>query len=160
VTAPFALRPYTDEDNDFVVYSWLKSYAHSAYGISRGAHEDRSPEELAYWAEQKPVVEALLRGCSVVVACDVGAPHVIWGWACTSDDVVHYVLCKRKVHDVDGLSAQVYRALLGDRLERAVPMTHELVDFRRAGLRAGGVMLPRSWFLDSTWFARNMRRAA
>lgn len=153
---PFALRPYESADESFVVYSWLKSYAHSRYGKARGADVDASPEELRYWAEHQPIVLGLIASSDVVIACDREAPHVVWGWACTQGDTVHYVLCKRSVHQAK-LSADIYRALLGERLKRPCGYTHQLVDFARAELRHAGVLVPGDWFADTTWA---MRRAA
>jgi hypothetical protein len=67
--------------------------------------------------------------------------------------VIHYVLAKRKFHQA-GLSGEIYRALLGDRLSKPCAMTHELVDFKRAELRAAGLMLPKAWYFDTTYFGR------
>lgn len=150
---PYKLRPYTEDDEDFAVYSWLKSYAHSRYGIERGANVDASPEELAYWAEHRPIVMHLLATCHTVCAVDASDPSVMWGWACTSGDTVHYVVVKRKFHQA-GLSGDIYRDLLGTRLSKACAMTHELVDFKRAELRAAGIMLPKAWYFDTTYFGR------
>lgn len=167
---PYSLRPYTPDDEDFVVYSWLKSYAHSKYGQARGAQNDATPQEVAYWEDHRPLVMRLLATCEVTVACDAKAPGVVWGWACCEGDVVHYVLVKRAVHQAsaekdprtgvyrvtNGLSGDIYRALLGARLATACAMSHELADFKRAELRAQGVTLPASWYLDSTLLGRSM----
>jgi len=178
----FALRPYTAEDEDFVVSSWIFSYARSRYGVVHGAHIPQAipgytkrPTEAdwgGFWCEQQPIVVGLIAQADVQIACDPGAPEVIWGWACTSGDTLHYVLAKRSVHRASaegdsrgvyrattGLSGQIYRALLGDRLKRACGYTHELVDMRRRELRAQGVTVPESWYADTTWFARNRRAA-
>ncbi len=178
----FAVRPYTDDDRDFVVSSWLFSFARSSYGMSCGAHvasalpgHTRRPERPAwdrFWAEHEPIVRDLVLRSEVHIACDPEAPHVVWGWACTTDDTVHYVLAKRSVHQASaeetnipgvyrvttGLSGDIYKALLGDRLRRACGYTHELVDMRRRELKAQGVTLPRGWFADTTYFAREANR--
>lgn len=178
----FALRPYTAEDEDFVVSSWIYSYARSQYGVVNGAHIPQAvpgytkrPKEEdwgAFWVEQQPIVTGLVARADVQVACDAEAPGVIWGWACTTGDVVHYVLAKRSVHrasaDRDergvwrvttGISGDIYRALLGDRLRRTCGYTHELVDMRRAELRTQGIAMPRNWYPDTQWFERNRRAA-
>jgi hypothetical protein len=178
----FAVRPYTDEDRDFVVSSWLFSFARSAYGMAHGAHvtsavqgHSKRPEKAAwdaYWAEQEPIVRGLIARSEIAIACDPAAPEVIWGWACTSGDTVHYALAKRSVHAASakeakpgmwevttGLSGDIYRALLGDRLKRACGYTYELVDMRRRELRAQGVTQPREWYADGTWFERQRRAA-
>jgi hypothetical protein len=173
----FLLRPYTDEDEDFVVSSWIYSYARSRYGVVSGAHIPQAmpgytkrPEESdwgPFWLEQRGVVMGLIKQADVQIAYDEAKPDVIWGWACTSGDTVHYVLVKRSVHrasaEVDdrgiarvttGLSGDIYRALLGDRLKRACGYTHELVDMRRRELRVQGVTVPEAWYADTTYFAR------
>lgn len=165
----FVKRAYIPaEDLDALVYLWCKSYAHSPYGRARGAHLDHTPGELAYWADQEPVVKRLLSSACVEVACDPdrsrsspAGPAVIWGFAATSGDTVHYVCVKRNVARVPGLGAEIVRSLLGDRLDRACGYTHDLVEMRGSG--ACGVMLPRSWYSDSTQIARMLlgpRKAA
>jgi hypothetical protein len=181
----FALRKYTTDDEDFVVSSWIFSYARSAYGLACGAHVPQAlpgytkrPTEKdwgAFWCEQQPIVCDLLARADVQIACDPGEPSVIWGWACTSGDTVHFVLAKRSVHResaketrpgsgvfevTTGISGDIYRALLGDRLKRACGFTHELVDFRRKELRVQNMLMPRTWFADTTWFERQRRKAA
>lgn len=179
----FQLRPYTDDDRDFVVSSWLFSYARSAYGMARGAHVpsavpgySKRPDRAAwdgFWADEEPIVRELVARHDVAIACDPAAPEVIWGWACTSGDTVHYVLAKRSVHAASakearpgvwevttGLSGDMYRALLGERLTKACGFTHELVDFRRRELRVQGLTQPRGWYADTTWFERQRRGAA
>lgn len=164
MSADWIKRPYdAAEDERALVYLWLKSYAHSSYGVARGAHVDASPEEVAYWREQAPVVEALLRSADVEVICDPdravpseAGPAVIWGFACTSGDVVHMVVVKRSVARA-GLAQDIVRDLLGSRLERACGMTHELVELRKI------LGVPRQWYVDSTWLGRALigaRRAA
>lgn len=144
---PFTIRSASSQDLDFVIYSWLKSYARSRYGRARRAHVAASSEELAYWAEHRPVVQWLLRTGELRVACDATAPDIVWGWCCTGGPaVLHYVLVKRVVHRV-GLSGDIYRALLGDRLERPQLVTHELVDMQRQELIDDGVTVPASWVL-------------
>lgn len=152
------------EDLDALVYLWCKSYAHSPYGVARGAHLDHTPEELAYWDEQEPVVKRLLATADTAVICDPArsrrsdlGPAVIWAFACTSGDVVHYVSVKRKVARI--LGADLVRDLLGSRLERPCGFTHDLVEMRNGSC---GVRLPRQWFSDSTQIARKIcgRRAA
>lgn len=141
-----------EQDLDALVYLWCKSYAHSPYGIARGAHLTHTPQELAYWDEQEPVVKRLLATADVAVVCDPervhrssAGPAVIWAFAATSGDVVHYVCVKRKIAPI--LGADIVRDLLGSRLERACGFTHDLVEMRNG---ACGVRLPRNWFSDST----------
>jgi hypothetical protein len=59
-----------------------------------------------------------------------------------------------------GISGDIYRALLGDRLRKPCGYTFELVDLGAPALRAQGVRLPLDWFPDLTWHARRSRVAA
>jgi hypothetical protein len=174
----FSVRNFESTDEGFVTQSWLTSYARSAYGRAHGyAKKLGEPFDLQawaqYWRAHAPIVSDMIQQSTVTIACDPEQPEIIWGWACVSGDTVHYIMTKRAVHRASaerdargvwrvttGLSGEIYRALLGDRLTRACAYTHELVDMRRPELSHQGIQLPSAWYLDSTWFARNARRAA
>ncbi len=174
-----------EEDQDVVVSQWCTSYLRGREGVTRGAFiphakasETQSLEtvrtaSLAMWAEQEPLVRALLscpRGVTVEVVCDPERPHrtaagpaVVWAFAATSGDVVHYVSVKRKMAPL--LGADIVRDLLGSRLDRACSYTHELVELRTG---ACGARQPAAWTWANSLFlprllARNVvgeRRAA
>ncbi len=142
-----------------MLFLWAKSYARSAYGQARNAHTVHSQPEREYWAEQAPLIETLLVSADVEVVCDpdrsvttAAGPAVIWGFACTSGDTVHYVCVKRRVAQA-GLGGDIVRDLLGSRLQRACGYTHDLVEMRTG---ACGVRLPREWYSDSTYIARKI----
>lgn len=135
-----AYDPRTDENA--LVYLWLKSFAHSSYGVAAGAHRDASTAELAYWARHRLVVMPLLESCTVEILCDPEDPNVIWAFAATKGNVVHYVCVKRTFHK-EGVSADMVRDLLGDRLTRPCLCSHELPELRQAGLD-----WPTAWTLD------------
>lgn len=166
MTPPWVKRAAVPADEDALVYLWLKSWAHSAYGIARGAHKDATQDERDYWADEAPLVEALLRNATVEVVCDPeradysdGQRAVLWAFACTTGDVVHWVGVKRSAVKA-GIGADVVRDLLGDRLDKACGYTRELVELRTG---ACGVRLPRAWYLDATYVGRSFvgsRRAA
>lgn len=176
----FALRSYDSAtDTDFILTSWVNSYARSAYGVARGAHvaspirglssRPRDIDWAAFWTDHKPIVVKLLACSDVTVACDPEAPEVIWGYCCTDgSDTLHQVLVKRSIHRASaaadesgqwsvttGISGDIYRALLGGMLGRATGYTHDPVDMRRKELRTQGIDVPRSWYPDTTWFARS-----
>lgn len=173
MTPDWIKRPYLPaEDEDALVFLWCTSYMRSHEGVARGAYLERSgggdesrgsPTVRAavceLWAEQAPLVTMLLANSDVEVVCDpersrtsAAGPAVIWGFACTSGDVVHYVLVKRNAVKA-GLGPDIVRDLLGDRLERPCRFTHELVEMRSG---ACGVKLPRSWGWDSLFLARRL----
>lgn len=140
-------------DEDGLVYLWLKSFAHSRYGKSLGAEVDASPGEMAYWREHRTIVMRLLREAETRLIVDPEDPGVFWGFACCSGDVVHYVLAKRRFHR-EGMSASMFRELLGERLGKAASFTHELVEFKRAEVVKAGLSVPSKWVYDPYWLAR------
>lgn len=161
-------RAAVPEDEGALVYLWLKGYAHARENVTRGANRDHSEAERTYWREHAPIVEALLRSQTVEVLChpervhaSSAGPAQIFGFACTTGDVVHWVCIKRKyARDamLRDLCADMVRDLLGDRLERPCAYTHELVEMRRHPVRPApcGVALPASWYEDTWWVARQM----
>ncbi len=167
-------RRYLPEDEDGIVYLWTASYSRGIEGEERGAHVRQVPiresasstyvreKTRELWAEQAPLVEKLLSAPWAIteVICDpervytsAAGPAVIWGFACTSGDVVHYVCVKRDVVRA-GFGADIVRDLLGDRLERPCTFTHELVEMTKG---ACGVRLPASWCWEwNLWLPRRL----
>jgi hypothetical protein len=171
VSAEWTKRAYVPEDEDALVYLWCNSYLRSAEGIARGcytpfrrADEQRGDEKQranirGMWAEQAPLVEQLLRSTTVEVVCDPerayasdDGPSVVWGFASTSGDVVHYVSVKRNVVKA-GLGPDIVRALLGDRLDRKCFYTHELVEMVSGDC---GVRLPSTWTWHRMFLGRHL----
>jgi hypothetical protein len=153
VTAQWSTRLAGPQDEDGLVYLWLKSFAHSRFGKSRGAQIDASPAEQAYWREHREIVMRLLRTAETRLLIDPEDPGVFWAFACCSGDVVHYVLAKRRFHR-EGISAAMFRDLLGERLKKAASYTHELVEFKRAEVARAGLVVPSTWVFDPYWLAR------
>ena len=169
VSAEWIKRAYVPEDESALVYLWCKSYMRSLEGVERGCYNpyDRGDAQKSVvevreaqrqlWAEQAPLVEVLLRRADVEVLCDPervyaseAGPAVIWGFACTSGDTIHYVCVKRDAVKV-GLGPEMVQDLLGSRLQRPCWFTHDLVEMRTGSC---GVKLPRTWGWDSLWLAR------
>lgn len=156
MSGDWLLRPFEADDEDCVVSTWLKGFAHSREVSESGldkAHVDGSEDERRYWKIHQPIVTALVGSCDVVVACDPervhsvpGSPAVIWGWACTDGDTVHWVCVKRSAVKA-GLGEDIVRDLLGDRLTRVQRTTFDLVDLSRMKL------IPPSWKRDRGWLS-------
>ncbi len=174
--AEWVKRPFDPtEDQSVVVSQWCNSYLRSREGQARGAYftHGRADEQkhdadiressLAMWADQEPLVRALIvsPGVRFEVVCDPeratrteAGPPVVWAFAATSGDyVVHYVSVKRKIAPL--LGADIVRDLLGDRLERPCHFTHELVEMRNGSC---GLRMPTSWTWDSLYIARLFAR--
>lgn len=175
VGADWVKRKYEPaEDADALVFLWCRSYHRSREGIARGAYVPSSRfrgtltqseihrqrlAQRALWNEQAPLVEWILANADVEVVCDPtrvrasdAGPSVIWGFAATDGDVVHYVLVKRDIA-IAGYGPDIVRDLLGDRLGRACRYTHELVELRG---HASGVEQPRSWTFDPMYLPRRI----
>lgn len=150
MTAPYLLRPYGRAlDRDFVVSLWLMSYASSRHGRRWGANIPHAPERSAWWKAHEPIVLACISRGETTLLCLGDEPDVILAFACTEGtDVVHYALVKRRFHR-EGFSADMLRALLGDRLERPQRLSHEMVEMGRAGMQ-----VPANWRLDEYLLAR------
>lgn len=154
VSAEWVIRPSLPDDESCLVSTWLKGYAHADEVRDRfpGASQDGSQDHIRFWRVYQPIVEALLRGAAdVQVICDPAratyepdSPAVIWAWACTSPDAVHWVCVKRSAAKA-GLAADMVRDLLGDRVTRDQRTTFELVDMTRT------VKVPKIWKRDRGW---------
>lgn len=150
----WVIRSYEPDDEACCASMWLKGYAHSDDVREAGyadAAVDASPDEVAYWRTYQPIVTGLLRSADVRVACDPervhaepGRPAVIWAWAAMSDDQVHWVGVKRQATKA-GLGEDLVRDLLGDRLERPMRTTFDLVDLWKLRL------IPKNWQRDRRW---------
>lgn len=81
-------------------------------------------------------------------------PNVIYAFACTSGDTVHYVVVKRSAKRAS-FFGELLELLLGDRLRRACGYTSDLIEMRRPDptTRAPSV-IPRSWYRDDHWYLR------
>lgn len=160
-------RPYNPAwDEDAVMYLWLKSYCHSRAGLRAGAHVDATPAEIQFIAEHRPIVEWLLTNAKTEVLCDPErvepsdlGPPVVWAFACTSEpDVVHYALAKRSAMRV-GLSGDMLKELLGERLHSPCIYTFDQVELSARRCEMHGIQRPTAWRPDPTWLVVNIMRS-
>ena len=137
-------RAYRAGDRNFVMFSWLKSFAGSSYGKKLGASSARNlgcPDK--YWDRHELIVGRLIREADVTIICDPEDEDIIWSWACTEGQgIVHYALAKHGFRQ-DGLAADMLTDLLGGRLDRPQTYTHEQVALRNAQVR-----IPATWTYD------------
>lgn len=104
------LRRMTEGDRNFVLSSWLRSYAEQQTGMTRAV----------FFRLYEPVVVELVSRCEVVVA---GLPDVgdaILGWLAASDSTVHYVFVKPRWRKLG-----VARRLLSDTDSLPLTYSHE-----------------------------------
>ncbi len=163
------LRPYMPEsaDDEALYYMLGISYTRSRAGMRAGAYRagrkvpgppsvEDVARQKAFMAAHRPVWTWLLANANVTLAVDPEAPHIIWAWLISTDDVVHAVGCKRSLVEA-GLSQDIVRDLLGERLTRHQVCSLELPQMRsRGGTDAIGIDRPKSWSLDPTWLLTRM----
>lgn len=150
----WTIRDATPEDAPFLVYSWLRSFSET-YPARTAYPGDRSVQ-TPFWADHKPIVEALLASQVVRVVVDPGDQGIIWGWACTDAPrtTLHYAVVKRSAK-AQGLAGELLADLLGDMTTRAVGWTFHPREVFAAGMVPRGI-----WYPDTTWFVRNARGVA
>lgn len=163
---PWVVRAAVPEDEDCLAAMWRIGYSRSGEIAGRGqekslaipgASADGSEAHLRFWRLHQPIVTALLRQSSVLVACDPersqhepGRPAVIYAWACFDSRYVHWVGVKRRLAEA-GEAPGLIDALVGPLTLVECETTFELVDM----MRAGGV--PAHWHRDRSWLPA-MRR--
>lgn len=117
------LRPMREEDYNYVLSSWLRSYAQSP--------EFRSTPRCVYFALYEPIVKDLVARSTIAVATMPEAPGVVLGWLAVEGEVLHYVLTKPRwrrlgiaeylLADLTGLPATYTHAFPLGASQRLVP---------------------------------------
>jgi GNAT superfamily N-acetyltransferase len=117
---PVTLREMVDADRNYVLSSWIRSYA----GKSREARDytDRG----AFARDYSPVVQALVARSRVLIAALTEEPDIIVGWAAVEGETLHYVLVKPRWRQLG-----VARWLLADFAALPVAYTHTTSDSMR-----------------------------
>lgn len=123
----YVVRGYRLEDENFVVESWLSSYAKS--NDVRQFETDSSGPKLwdsydRLWTEHRPVVMSLILEAEMRVVADDNDPNIIYAWACVSPNVLHYAIVKRDVVD-RGFGREMLDMLLGEELKGPMRLSHE-----------------------------------
>lgn len=158
-TADWTLRPAVAEDEPCIASMWLRQLCNGQDAKAAGlkdAREKGSPSQITCWSQHQPIVTALIRGGTVVVACDPerlhhapGLPAVIWAWSVTDGDIVFGVGIKRSVARVLGAeaSAEIARDVLGDAVDMPMRTVMDLVDL--SALR----LIPKTWRRERGWLS-------
>lgn len=132
------LRAMREEDRNYVLSSWLRSYGE--------APEFRSVKRSVYFALYEPLVKDLLSRSTVAVATMPEAPDVVLGWMAVEGDTLHYVLTKPRwrrlgiasflLADLAALPAAYTHVFPSGAAERLIPATWCYEPMRRFRKRA------------------------
>lgn len=141
--------PSNKDDRDGICYMWIRSYAHSSYGMRRGANFKNTPEARSFWEEHVAFIEQLMNRSAITIACDPDFPRSIYGWIALEGDALHYLFITRDSVKA-GIGLEIARDLLDGRLERPTMYTMEQAELRR--LR--GIRIPHNWVPDFTFHVR------
>jgi GNAT superfamily N-acetyltransferase len=125
----WVLRCMRDEDRNYVLSSWLRSYAEGP--------EFRNVPRSVYFGLYEPLVKQLLARSTIAVATLPDAEDVVLGWMAVEDDALHYVLVKPRWRKLG-----IARWLLGQISATGAVYTHA------PPLREGGTLIPSAWVYD------------
>ncbi len=82
----WVLREMRDGDRNYVLSSWLRSYA--------DAPEFRGTQRPVYFAMYEPLVKSIIARSTVAVATLPESTDVVLGWMAIEGDALHYLLVK------------------------------------------------------------------
>lgn len=122
------LRAMQPEDRNYVLSSWLRSYAELP--------EFRGLRRSVFFALYEPLVKAMVARSTVAVATLPDAQDVVLGWMAIEGDTLHYVLVKPRWRKLG-----IARWLLSQVEGMPVVYTH-------APPVWAGEKLPESWTYD------------
>jgi GNAT superfamily N-acetyltransferase len=119
------LRPMREDDRNYVLSSWLNSYAEvgrrprlvdpRTRELQDEGGEFRGTRRGVYFRVYQPIVEALVGRSTIVVATLPEEPDVVLGWMAVEGDCLHYLLVKPRwrrlgiarwlIEQLDGMNA-------------------------------------------------------
>jgi GNAT superfamily N-acetyltransferase len=115
---PILIRPFREDDAGFVLSSWLKSYATSAWAksVTDQALWDKRRASTLYWNGHHALVSAILRrpGTLISVAAWEEDADVLAGWMCQErrhDAVLLHYLYVRERFRRNGIATELAKAL-------------------------------------------------
>lgn len=82
------LREATQDDVNFILSSWLQSYAQAACKVEPDKVESLPPRAIPrqrYFAKQQQLIAQLVERRRLLICCDAEMPAFIVGWACGAD---------------------------------------------------------------------------
>jgi GNAT superfamily N-acetyltransferase len=136
---PVKIRDFRDEDLNFILNSWLKSFKPSYYAGS-------IPDDM-YWDVYESVFRRILKNSDVNVACDPESEYTIYGYSVTEDldvPVVHWIYVKQPFRSL-GIAKDLVNA--SDLFNRDSYYTFRVADCKMLCSPEG--LLPRARFNQS-----------
>lgn len=119
------LRPMRESDRNYILSSWLRSYA------GKGLDARDYAEHSRFYLDYAPVVRALCERSQVIVACMPDASDVVIGWMAIEGDALHYVCVKPRWRRLG-----VARWMLQDYARSPAVFTHRTTDAMRCRIPA------------------------
>ena len=130
------IRPAVEADIPFIFSTWLRSYRDSIFAMNIST--------TVYYAEHHKIVEKLLKGSEVLVACANDDISELYGYICTENIdgvfVLHYVYVKHSFRHL-GIGKQLLAAVNHDST-RASMYTHMTKVSRALATKFGFIHSP------------------
>lgn len=112
---PVMVRPATASDLGFIFNSWLNSYKESAYG---GKYQTKP----VFFANHKPIVQAIVASADALVACNPDEHDQIFGYIVFNrPNVVHYTYVKHSFRKF-GIAKTLFQHAVD--ISKPVEITH------------------------------------
>lgn len=129
---PIILRPATQDDVNFVLNSWLKSFKESSWFNISGK---------PYWRGHRLLILKLMRTKELTIACMKDDTNAIVGWSCTEPGVIHYVYVKRPFRRFGVAKTLLAWAYAPGEYNKSISYTHRTYHLN-------DIKLPTHWAFD------------
>lgn len=121
-------REMHDDERNYVLSSWLRSYA------GKGQDPRDYAEHQRFYDDYAPVVRNLVARSRIAVATLRDTPELMLGWAAIEGDALHYLVTKPRWRKMG-----VARWMVGEFASMPVQYTHRTTD------SAKWIRIPEGW---------------
>ena len=94
MSTTFVLAPYSPDAKNYVVSTWLKTFAEVALH-----HEYQGKPLAQYYAEYNDRINAVLPRCAITLIADEDYPDVIAAWVAVEGNTLHYAYTRADVRN-------------------------------------------------------------
>lgn len=115
------IREYCENDLNFVISSWLKSYE-TSYFASRRVSKDDDKRKACIQApifrrEHRNLIIRCLTDCVAYIACSLDDPDLIFGYIVADKDCVHFIYVKKGFRQHHIATALLQKTAMPDKYE-------------------------------------------